>query len=105
MNSATRGVPVQKANTRRLFGTYRYRTSHGSIGPTSRPRRGLYVVSVDEKPIYVGLTKQPIRNRLRLGWNAKGETGYYGYAWRHHNENGIPGRVGSRRPSDRERMP
>lgn len=43
----------------------------------------LYVASVDDKPIYVGITKQPIRDRLRLGWTAKGESGYYGYAWRH----------------------
>jgi len=43
----------------------------------------LYVASVDGKPIYVGITKQPIRNRLRLGWTANGESGYYGYAWRH----------------------
>lgn len=61
-------------------------TSKFSGIATSRKPK-LYVVSVDEKPIYVGLTKQPIRNRLRLGWNAKGETGYYGYAWRHHHEN------------------
>jgi hypothetical protein len=44
----------------------------------------LYIVSVDEKPIYVGVTKQSLRNRLRFGWNADGESGYYGYAWRHH---------------------
>lgn len=43
----------------------------------------LYIASVDGKPIYVGITKQPIRNRLRLGWSAKGTSGYYGYAWRH----------------------
>jgi hypothetical protein len=43
----------------------------------------LYVASVDEKPIYVGITKQSIRARLRLGWTAKGDGGYYGYAWRH----------------------
>jgi hypothetical protein len=54
-------------------------TSKFSGIATSRKPK-LYVVSVDEKPIYVGLTKQPIRKRLRLGWNAKGETGYYGYA-------------------------
>jgi hypothetical protein len=42
----------------------------------------LYVVSIDNKPIYVGMTKQSIRSRLRLGWNAKGDSGYYGYAWR-----------------------
>ncbi len=43
----------------------------------------LYVASVDEKPIYVGITKQSIRGRLRLGWSAKGDGGYYGYEWRH----------------------
>lgn len=44
----------------------------------------LYIVSVDRVPIYVGITKQPIRNRLRSGWKADGKNGYYGYAWRHH---------------------
>ena len=43
----------------------------------------LYIASVDEKPIYVGVTKQMLRTRLRFGWKAKGESGYYGYAWRH----------------------
>ncbi|UUA75210.1 hypothetical protein [Cellvibrio sp. QJXJ] len=43
----------------------------------------LYVASVDGQPIYVGITKQSIRNRLRLGWAATGKAGYYGYAWRH----------------------
>jgi hypothetical protein len=47
-------------------------------------RRGpkLYIFSVDEEPIYVGATKQPIRARLRLGWSAQGESGYHGYALR-----------------------
>src|SRR4051812_47724767 len=48
---------------------------------TKKPK--LYVVSVDEAPIYVGVTKQPMRNRLRFGWSAKGERGYHGYAFRH----------------------
>lgn len=52
------------------------------IATSGKPK--LYIVSVDEKPIYVGVTKQSIRNRLRLGWSANGESGYYGYAWRHH---------------------
>ena len=45
----------------------------------------LYLVSAEEQltPFYVGITKQPMRNRLRLGWNASGDSGYYGYAWRH----------------------
>lgn len=52
------------------------------IATSGKPK--LYIVSVDEKPVYVGITVQPIRNRLRLGWNADGERGYHGYAWRHH---------------------
>ncbi len=43
----------------------------------------LYVVSTDGVPIYVGVTSQSMRNRLRYGWNASGKGGYYGYAWRH----------------------
>lgn len=53
------------------------------IATSKKPK--LYVVSIDNRPVYVGVTKQPIRNRLRLGWNATGEGGYYGYAWRHHH--------------------
>lgn len=56
--------------------------SFSGIATSKKPK--LYVVSLEEQPIYVGLTKQPIRNRLRLGWNATGKSGYYGYAWRRH---------------------
>lgn len=42
----------------------------------------LYVVSVNENPIYIGITKQPMRSRLRFGWTAKGQAGYWGYPWR-----------------------
>lgn len=33
-------------------------------------------------PIYVGVTRQPLGARFRLGWFADGRTGYHGYAWR-----------------------
>jgi hypothetical protein len=52
------------------------------ISTSKKPK--LYIVSVDGKPIYVGVTRQPIRNRLRFGWSASGANGYHGYAWRHH---------------------
>src|SRR6266516_244325 len=32
---------------------------------------------------YVGVTTQPMRTRLRLGFKADGSTGYHGYKWRH----------------------
>jgi len=69
--SASFAVQCQK-------GTARF----SGIATSKKPK--LYIVSIDEKPIYVGVTKQSLRNRLRLGWNADGESGYYGYAWRHH---------------------
>lgn len=42
----------------------------------------LYVFSVDSEPIYVGVTKRPLRTRLRYGWTANGKSGYHGYAFR-----------------------
>ncbi len=42
----------------------------------------LYIVSVNGQPLYVGITKQPMRARLRFGFTAAGRGGYYGYAWR-----------------------
>lgn len=55
--------------------------SFSGIATSTKPK--LYIASVDERPIYVGVTRQSIRNRLRFGWSAAGEGGYYGYAWRH----------------------
>ncbi len=52
------------------------------IAVSKKPK--LYVFSVAKTPIYVGVTKQHMRNRLRFGWNAKGKGGYYGYLFRRH---------------------
>lgn len=49
----------------------------------------LYIVSIGGEPVYVGITKRSISGRLRGGWNATGETGYYGYRWRHGNESAV----------------
>src|SRR5207245_10034348 len=43
----------------------------------------LYVISAQGRPFYVGVTTQPMRTRLRLGWKADGSTGYHGYKFRH----------------------
>ena len=51
-------------------------------GRASNREAKLYVFSFEGAPIYVGVTKQPMRARLRLGWNARGESGYHGYAFR-----------------------
>ena len=46
----------------------------------------LYIVSVDGKPVYVGLTRQSVRSRLRYGMKADGKRGYHGYKWRHKHD-------------------
>jgi hypothetical protein len=43
----------------------------------------LYIASIEGKPIYVGITKRGMRQRLAYGWKAAGQHGYHGYAWRH----------------------
>jgi hypothetical protein len=45
----------------------------------------LYIVTVkgQRAPIYVGITRQSMRARLRFGWTADGRSGYHGYQWRH----------------------
>src|SRR5215813_1684558 len=52
-----------------------------SLATSKRPK--LYVVSVAGKLIYVGITRQSMRTRFRMGFTATGENGYHGYAWRH----------------------
>lgn len=42
----------------------------------------LYVLAVKSNPVYVGVARQPMGNRLRYGFSAKGKHGYHGYAWR-----------------------
>lgn len=61
--------------------------SHGSgkfSGRATSKLPKLYVVSAGRRPIYVGITRQSMRQRLRYGWSANGKGGYYGYQWRHH---------------------
>jgi hypothetical protein len=52
-------------------------------GRAARAWPKLYVIVSECEPVYVGITQQSMRNRLRLGFSADGSTGYHGYAWRH----------------------
>ncbi len=52
-------------------------------GLATRKLPKLYVVSIEAKLIYVGITRQSMRTRFRGGFTASGENGYHGYAWRH----------------------
>ncbi len=44
----------------------------------------LYLFGWEHRALYIGVTKQAIRTRLRLGWKADGSGGYRGYALRNH---------------------
>jgi hypothetical protein len=48
----------------------------------------LYIVTVkgERAPIYVGVTRQSMHNRLRIGWTADGRGGYHGYKWKGRTE-------------------
>jgi hypothetical protein len=46
----------------------------------------IYVIVTKGKVSYVGYSHQSITNRLRIGFNADGSTGYHGYKWVHHKE-------------------
>ena len=43
----------------------------------------LYIISAKNSILYVGITRQRMSARLRMGFSAAGRGGYYGYAWRH----------------------
>jgi len=70
-------VPKRRFSVKGALGEHHF--SHRASGHAPK----LYIVHDHDMPIYVGVTKQPIANRLRLGWSADGEHGYHGYAWRH----------------------
>src|SRR2546428_11242082 len=54
-----------------------------STGRSAGRTPKLYVMSAQGRPFYVGVTTQPMRARLRLGFKADGSTGHHGYKWRH----------------------
>ncbi len=63
------------------FDAVKYTATFSGLANNRLPK--LYVVVVDGRIIYVGITKRNMRGRFYTGWSAKGEGGYYGYAWRH----------------------
>jgi hypothetical protein len=64
-----------------MFDAKKCIASFSGIAKNSLPK--LYVVVSEGELIYVGVTKRPIRERFRSGWNAKGRGGYHGYGFRH----------------------
>lgn len=49
----------------------------------------LYIASINDVPVYVGITKRRMSERLRYGWNVTGQHGYHGYVWRRTGTNAV----------------
>jgi predicted GIY-YIG superfamily endonuclease len=50
--------------------------------PLTSDQFKIYIVTNEEKVLYIGTTQTNIRNRLRSGLSAKGLNGYHGYKWK-----------------------
>jgi len=50
--------------------------------PLTEKRYKLYVIKKNKKILYIGITRQSLRSRFRLGFSADGGNGYHGYKWR-----------------------
>jgi hypothetical protein len=53
------------------------------ISPATARWPKLYVFADGKKLLYIGQTVQSMSARMRLGFQADGTGGYYGYRWRH----------------------
>lgn len=51
--------------------------------PLTSDNYKIYIVMQGNKILYIGTTKDSIRNRIRSGLKANGSHGYHGYKWRH----------------------
>jgi predicted GIY-YIG superfamily endonuclease len=57
-------------------------TNHFIAPDTRNNIPKLYVVKDNNNIYYVGITSQSIRARLKYGFKAHGENGYWGYKWK-----------------------
>lgn len=68
------------------LGTYAVVNESGGntfLAPATRRGPKLYVFADNHRLLYVGQTVQSMSARMRLGFQADGTGGYYGYRWRH----------------------
>ena len=69
-------------DSRKIHSVLAYNGDSKFSGEASTKVPKIYIISRNREPLYVGETKQRVRDRLRSGFNAIGEHGYYGYDWR-----------------------
>jgi len=50
--------------------------------PLTEKRYKLYVIKKNKKILYIGITRQSLRSRFRLGFSADDGNGYHGYKWK-----------------------
>ena len=50
--------------------------------PLTEKNYKLYILKKEQEFLYIGITRQSLRNRIHSGFNAKGENGYHGYKWK-----------------------
>lgn len=54
--------------------------------PLTENRYKLYVIKNFRNFLYIGITRQSLRNRFRTGLNSDGINGYHGYKWKNHKK-------------------
>jgi len=54
--------------------------------PLTSKHYKIYILTDKERILYIGITKDSIRNRLRSGLSANGEHGYHGYKWKNNKK-------------------
>lgn len=51
--------------------------------PLTSDHYKIYIITKDNQVLYIGTTKDSIRNRIRSGLKSNGSHGYHGYKWKH----------------------
>jgi hypothetical protein len=49
--------------------------------PVTQRGEKIYLIADENEIVYVGITRQSLRTRLRIGENPDKSTGYHGYQW------------------------
>lgn len=67
-------ISITNTTTNRLISKFEY--------PLTSDDYKIYIVTNNKQILYIGTTKDSIRNRIRSGLKGSGENGYHGYKWR-----------------------
>lgn len=65
-----------------IFNLNSKKTQKTFTKPLTEKRYKLYVIKKNKEFLYIGITRQSLSSRFRLGFNADGGNGYHGYKWK-----------------------